>query len=415
MSHPPRQFTLSPARCVLALSLASIGFAAQAETTPLYYGGSLSLNHVSNLYRVSEGANSDDVATVSLLGGIDQHLGRQRLYADASVQTNRYRKNGTLNNYGYNLKGGLDWSTIERLSGTLSVGSSRNLATYNIGSGITPVFEKNIETNDRLDAVVRLGLVTKFTLEGTAGMNRRRFSLIEYARLEFDQNRYSLGLFYRPSADLRLGVAGRRTNTDYLRYTITSSPLVKPPTFATAKFERNDIDLTTDWTLSGRSALFARLSSGRQTRTDGPNNNFSGVTGQLTWRWQPTARWNISTSVSRDTGLESTLFQTGASSTNYEQDRITKALQINADYELTGKVFLTAGASLANSDRKTALAANTVPDYDKDKAFNLGARWLYSRGITLGCQAGWNSRDSSTASYVYDATNFGCYGQLLIN
>ena len=415
MSHSPRQFTTGPARCALALSLASIGFAAQAETTPLYYGGSLNLSHVSNLYRVSEGANSDDVATVSLLGGIDQHLGRQRVYADASVQTNRYRKNGTLNNYGYNLKGGLDWSTIERLSGTLSAGSSRNLATYNIGSGINPVFEKNIETNDRLDAVVRLGLVTKFTLEGTAGLNRRRFSLIEYAKLEFDQNRYSLGLFYRPSADLRLGLAGRRTNTDYPRYTITSAPLVKPPTFSAAKFERNDVDLTTDWTLSGRSALSARLSSGRQTRAEGPSNTFSGLTGQLTWRWQPTSRWNISTSVSRDTGLESTLFQTGASSTNYEQDRITKALQISADYELTGKVFLSASANLANSDRKTALAANSVPDYDKDKAFNLGARWMYSRGITLGCQAGWNSRDSSTANYVYDATNFGCYGQLLIN
>ncbi|MDC8786674.1 porin family protein [Roseateles koreensis] len=397
-----------------AACLLSGASAAWAEATPFYYGGSVSLNHVSNLYRVSNNPNSDDVATVSLLGGIDQHLGRQRVFADASLQNSRYRSSSNLNNSGYSLKGGLDWSTIERISGTLSGSSSRSLANYNVGGGIAPVFEKNIETNNQIDSVVRLGLVTKFTLEGDVGFNQRRFTLLQYHGLEFDQLHYSLGLNYQPSSDLRLGVAVRRTSTNYPRSTQTSLT----PTFASAKYVRNDIDLTTNWNISGKSAIFARLSSGRQTLAEGGNQNFSGLTGQVSWTWQPTARWNITTSASRDTGLQSSLFQLGAVNTNYDQDSITKALQISATYELTSKIFLTGGASISSVDRKQSLLAIPGLDsssFDKDKSFNLGVRWAYSRGITLGCQAGQNSRDSSTVYSVYTANNFGCYGQLIVN
>lgn len=386
---------------------------AWAEQSPYYYGASLSLNHVSNIYRVSNNANSDEVATASLLGGIDQHLGRQRLYADASVQANRYRKSSTLNNLSYNLKGGLDWSTIERLSGSISGGTTRALANYNIDrQNPTPIFAKNIETNNRLDSVVRLGLVTKLTLEGSLGLAQRRFTLDQYARFEFDQTRYSLGFFYKPSADLRLGFSGSRTKTDYPRYTSLEGP---PITYKPAAYERDDINLTGDWTVSGKSSMYARLSTGKSKQVVGGDNTFSGVTGQLTWNWRPTARWNISTSVSRDTGLESTLFQSGPIYNSYDQDRLTNALQVNASYELSAKVSLTGGMNLSKTNRSQSLGSASADGFDKDQSYSLGIRWAYSRGITLGCQAGFQSRDSDVASYAYSGNNYGCYGQIMIN
>jgi len=388
---------------------------AWAEQSPYYYGVSLGLSHVSNLYRVSENPNSDNVTTAALLGGIDQHIGRQRVFIDASVQTNRYQTNSALNNISYNLKGGLDWSTIGNLSGTISAGGSQALANYNVASsGIVPVFAKNIETDRQINSVTRLGLVTKLTLEGTVGANQRRFTLLEYSPLAFDQLHYSLGLFYQSSADLRLGIAARRTNTSYPSYfQLTPAP---NQTFGPAKYQRNDIDLTANWTISGKSNLFGRVSTGRQTRTLGPEDHFSGLTGQLIWNWQPTARWNISTSVSHDTGLESSLFQSGPISTNYDQNRITNAGQININYELSPKVTIFGNASLSNSDRKQALentGLNAYP-YDHDKAYSLGINWAYSRSISLACQFGHNSRDSSTPYYVYTANSFGCTGQILV-
>lgn len=385
---------------------------AWAEQSPYYYGASLSLNHVSNIYRVSNNANSDEVATVSLLGGIDQHLGRQRLYADASVQANRYRQNSTLNNLSYTLKGGLDWSTIERLSGSISGSTTRALANYNIDrSNPNPVFAKNIESNNRLDSVVRLGLVTKLTLEGSFGLAQRRFTLDEYARFEFDQKRYSLGSFYKPSADLRFGISGSRTRTDYPRYTFVQGP---PKAYTPGAYERDDINLTTDWTVSGKSNLFARVSTGKSKQVVGGDTTFSGVTGQLTWNWRPTARWNITTSISRDTGLESSLFQNGPIYSSYDQDRLTNAIQVNASYELSAKVSLTGGINLSKTSRSQSLGTTSADGFDKDKSYNLGVRWAYSRGITLGCQAGVQSRDSDIASYAYSGNNFGCYGQIMI-
>jgi len=386
---------------------------AWAEQSPYYYGASLSLNHVSNIYRASNNANSDEVATASLLGGIDQHLGRQRLFVDASVQANRYRKSSTLNNLGYNLKGGLDWSTIERLSGTISASTSQALANYNVDRNVPQVFAKNIETNNRLDSVVRLGLVTKLTLEGGLGLSQRRFTLDEFARLEYDQKRYSLGVFYKPSSDLRIGLGVRRTNTDYPRYE-TVDPKAVPLVYLPGAYERDDIDLTTDWVVSGKSSLFARLSSGKSKRTVGGDNTFSGLTGQLTWNWRPTARWNISTSVSRDTGLESSLFQSGPITSSYDQDRLTNAVQMNASYELSSKVSLTGGMSLSNTDRSQSVGANSAADFDKDRSYNLGISWAYSRGITLGCQIGRQSRDSSFPGYAYSGNNYGCYGQIMV-
>ncbi|MBB4842279.1 hypothetical protein HNP55_000774 [Paucibacter oligotrophus] len=386
---------------------------AWAEQSPYYYGASLGLNHVSNIYRVNNNANSDEVATASLLAGIDQHLGRQRLYADASVQANRYRKSSTLNNLGYNLKGGLDWSTIGRLSGTVSASANRALANYNIDrNNTTPIFAKNIETNNRLDSTVRLGLVTKLTLEGSVGLVQRRFTLDQFNRFEYDQKRYAVDLFYKPSADLRFGLGLSRSNTDYPRYEAIGTPVTD---YKPAAYKRDDINLTSDWTISGKSALYARLSSGKSKQTVGGNNDFSGVTGQLTWNWRPTARWNVSTSVSRDTGLESSLFQNGPVTSSYDQDRLTNALQVNASYELSAKVTLTGGMSFSNTDRAKSLATNSLKDFDKDKAYNLGLRWAYSRGITLGCQVGVQSRDSSVATYAYSANNYGCYGQILVN
>jgi len=409
---------LSKNLCALGaglLALSSLTSPASAEQSPYYYGASLGLNHVSNIYRVNSNPNSDNVATIALLGGIDQHLGRQRLFADASVQTNRYRSNTDLNNISYNLRGGLDWSTIGNLSGTISASGSQALANYNVASSnIVPVFAKNIETNRQINSTTRLGLVTKLTLEGTVGADQRRFSLLAYSPLEFDQWHYSLGLFYQSSADLRLGVSARRTNTNYPGL-IQLTPLPNL-TFAPAKYERNDIDLTADWTVSGKSKLYARLSSGHQTRTLGPDDRFSGWTGQLTWNWQPTARWYITTSISRDTGIESSLFQSGPLNTAYDQNRLTTAGQLNVNYELSSKLTLTGSASLSNANRQQSLENTDLNalGYDKDKAFSLGINWAYSRSISLGCQIGHNSRDSSTPIYVYTANSFGCTGQILV-
>ena len=402
--------TYAQRRLILAAALlTTCGYAVPvlADANPYYFGASLGVNQVSNVYRLNNNTNSDTVSTASLLAGIDQSFGRQRLFGDASLNTNRYRSNASLNNSGYNLKGGLDWSTVERLSGTVSVNNSRALGIYNL-LNIAPISKKNIEDNNQLEAVVRMGLVTKFSLEATGAYRTRRFSAVEYARLEFNQNRFSLGIVYRPSTDLSLGVAGRVTNDKYPRYTLSSDG------YSAGEFQRNDIDLTGRWAISGASALEGRLSSGRSKVVRGVGTDFSGVTGLVGWTWQPTARWNLSTNLSRDTGLETSLFNLGTSIYSADQNRLTNALRFNANYELSSKVALNAGFSLSKTDRTDSLLGQNVSNFDRDTLFSLGVRYQLSRGTQLSCQYSKQARDSSIPLSVYDANSFGCSGQIIL-
>ena len=404
MQHAQRKLPLA------AACLAAYGFAAPvlADANPYYFGGSLSVNQVSNIYRQSNNTNSDTVSSASLLAGMDQRFGRQRLFGDASLNTSRYRSNTSLNNNGYSLKGGLDWSTVERLSGTVSVNTSRALGTYNVRD-VAPILKQNIEDNNQLEAVARLGLVTKFTLEATGSYRTRRFSAVEYARLEFDQDRFSLGVVYRPSTDLSLGVAGRVTRDKYPRYSLIGG------NYSASEFERKDIDLTGRWAITGASALEGRLSSGNSKVINGVGTDFSGITGLIGWTWQPTARWNLNTTLSRDTGLETSFFNLGTSIFSADQNRLTNALRFNASYEWSSKVALTAGYSLSKTDRTNEFLGQSASDYDRDTLFSFGARYQLSRGIQLSCQYSKQARASSTALYVYDANSYGCSGQIILN
>ncbi|WP_186801009.1 hypothetical protein, partial [Escherichia coli] len=110
-------------------------------------------------------ANSDPVVSSGLLGGVDHRYGRQHLKLDGSVQNNRYASNQALNNQSYTASATLDWQTIGDLSGTVSAKSDRALADFNIGSGVDPIFKKNTEGNDTFQAIARLGVATRYSVE----------------------------------------------------------------------------------------------------------------------------------------------------------------------------------------------------------------------------------------------------------
>jgi hypothetical protein len=393
----------------LVLTLGVAASAAHAQSSPYYFGGGLGLTQVSNLYRQSDNTNSDTVTTATLLAGLDQGLGRGRIFGDASLQNNRYRRNSDLNNQSYTLKAGLDWATLERLSGTVSGSRTRALASYNVGNGVALITKKNIEDTSSFDAVVRLGLVTRYSLEASAGYRSRKFSAIEYSSLEYTQERASLGLYYQPSPALRLGVSPRLSNTVYPRYVFQNG------SFQRSESRRTDLDLTGRWVPTAISTFDARISTGKSTLTSGVGRDFSGVTGRLSWNWQPSARWALNTAISRDTGLETSYFATGVGNLSSDQNRITTALQINGSYELSSKIALMAGASLAKTDRSNAFLTQRADGFDRDTAVNLSARYQYSRGIQFSCQINHQARGSSTPSYVYDANSVGCAGQLIIN
>lgn len=410
MPIKPARFTHRRTSLAALLSAMSLALPAQAQTddsAPFYAGASLGITHVSNVYRVAADAsvpvganNSDNVTSAGLLAGLNQRFGRQRLSFDGSLQDNRYSENRLLNNRSYSLRSALEWETAGDLSGTLSAQSSRSLAQFNLGSGAEQVTEKNIERDQDYSAVVRLGVGTRYSVEGSLNRRSRDFSAPQYDRFVFEQHTTSLAGFAKPGGNLRLGLAVRRTEGDYPRY----------PTYLfgfrvgsqTVDFTRDDVDLTAAWTTSGTSQLYTRVSTSRvrYEPASAGLRDFHGTTGAINWNWQATGKINLGLQFVRDTGQE-TLISTS------DVNRVYTSWQLNGGYALTGKLSLNASASSNRSHRDDS-------SFDNERSYGLGLRWAYSRGLSLSCQYNHASRDSSVQQYIYTASSYGCTGQALV-
>lgn len=406
------------------LALACLGPAAMAETSPWFVGVSQGLSHDSNLYRIGTDtplgagfSRSDTVSNTSLVAGLDQPIGRERLYANAKLGVIRYRDNDYLNDNSYNLTAGLDWSSVERVSGNLGMVASRNQRSFNVDTGPNAVeTRKNNENVAQLDAAVRVGVVTPLTLEGSLGYRQVGYSAPEYESSQYRQVRGSLGARYRPGI-AAFGVSLSLADTNY-----DQSPTQVASGQAAARVRRTGLDLTGDWPASGGSTLYARLSPTRVTYDQFTQRDFSGLTGSLKWNWLPTGKLMVETRLVHDIGQDSS-FETfggpvvvGASNTG----RITTELRLAAGYELTAKIVL--NAALGTSHRaleQTASAPGvsvvTATGADDTTTLSLGARWTPSRAMQLSCNVARDQRSASgSLTRGYRANVIGCTGQFTL-
>jgi len=409
-SHLPHRRTLLAALAAVA-TFSQPARAQTDDSAPFYVGASLGVSHVSNIYRLSDATNSDTVVSAGVLGGVDHRVGRQHLKLDGSLQDNRYATNSSLNNHSYSVRGALDWQTVGDLSGTLSAKSDRSLADFNIGSGVAPIFRKNTESNDEYQAIARLGVGTRYSVEAGWDYRRRDFSAQEYDIFAFHQNTASLGLYATPAGNVTLGLVGRHTRGQNPRYPVgvAIDPNTLKPVVVTTPNDltRDDVDFPTHWSTGGSRSLDTRISRSRTRNSLAILTNFGGTTGAIGWNWQATSKLLLNLQYSRDTGQES---QVRAADVN----RLYTTWQMGGSYALTGKLSLNASASANRSNRSRDSGVNVFDTFENNQFYNIGLRWAYSRSFSLGCQYDHASRDSSVPQYVYSAGSYGCTGQAIL-
>ena len=392
--------------------------AAWAEGNPYTIGASETVTHDSNVVRLADGASrpasleavTDWIATTALFAAIDQPIGRQRLFGNLSVRDNHYRYNGDYSHLAYGLAGGMDWSTIERVSGTVSLSSNRSLASFDRGRGQNaPDIVKNIEQTDQYGATVRVGVVTDLTIEGGFNHQSQRFS--EFGD-RLDQNSANFGLRYSLGGELALGSGLRFTNG---RYPDNND-----------SFKGRSLDLTADWTPSPISTVSARLGLGKTDHSTANAQDFSGATGSLGWNWKPTGKLAFTTQLSRATGNDSNFSTlTGGPATavtaQADNSRLTTTLDLNGTYEATAKILVDAGYSRAARKLTNSLALNSglsAADTDSDRLtrMRLGVRYLPTRTLEFDCSVARESRSAerSILSYAYHANTVACAAQFSV-
>ena len=389
-----------PLRLLALAAATACATGAWAQERPYYLGASLGVTHESNVFRSPSNEQSDTITSVGLLGGIDTQLGRQRVFARGSINNNSHADLSMLDNVSYTLGAGLEWETIERLSGSLSVGASQRLAN-DTAPDLQPIVinRKNIENARQVAARIRYGIAASLALEAGYANRRVDYSTIEYIVRENTQDTANIGLRWSRSDLLSLGVGVRYTKVDRPNALIAAPNIIGPQ-----ESKRRDLDFTAVWKPTGRSTLDGRISLTDQDYSTAITPDVSGVTGSIIWGFNPGGRLSFSASAIRDTGTETTFFQFAPDQNpvNVDSARISTQVGLQALYELTAKTSL--NARIRHRSSSFANSASSSAD-----SYGLGVNWAPTRAVTVGCNIARESRDNA-----YDADVFGCFGQFVL-
>lgn len=397
MPHQHKRSSLISAISTLsaAVALTWAGLAHADDPNPYYIGASSSVGYDSNVLRLPK-AQGDTTYSFGLLGGLDQTIGRQRLYASGTLQEARFAKLKDLNYTSYNALAGIDWQTLYDLSGTLSYSTNQSLYSYG-GTNTVRSNGKNVETRDEIIARGRWGGISLLSLDTSFTHRKIAYSDPAYSFNALNQDGWSVGLTYKPRALLTLGTAFRYTQGKYQ---------------LTRDFDRYDIDLTGTWTPTGQSSVSARLSYGdRKARNGFSELDFKGTTGQLSWSYQPTGKLRFTTSFSHDSGAESGFINLNGQQLGGVGDnsRLTDTLTINSIYNLTAKIQINAGLLVSNRSLKTG----PFNGNDTLRTASLGANYAVFRNASLGCSLRRETRSASgQGSYDFRASSVSCSAQI---
>ena len=399
-----------------------------AQVSPWSVGGSLLVSHDANLLRLADTqdpglgeSRSDTVLSTALVGSLNQNIGRQRVFGNLTLRDNRFERNAKYNNQSYNGALGLDWSTINRISGNLSLSTARNLSTFNAeGVGLLP--EKNLETTQAVNATVSVGLVTEYSLEFSAGRRQVRNSVQDESVLsrDVDLDTLSLGLAWRPSSAFSLSGALRNVSALFPTFRATSTG------YESDRFKQQQLDLVATLAPSGASALDLRLTFGDTRYLSNEERNFSSINGSLGWLWQATGKLRLTTRLARDKGQDnypsSVPFFAGRIPVTLSDSRVITTVRVQADFEASAKLAFSTSLQHAQRtlDRDTLAVASTASlgtssGKDGTTLFTFGGRWAPVRNTLIGCDASSEKRraSGSLTSNLNGAT-FGCYGQITL-
>ncbi len=414
-----------------ALTLAANGVWAQLPGTgapavdaPWYVGAAQGIAHDSNVARAPDGEGGAWSST-SLLAGYNQHIGRQRLFGRADVSLNRYFDQSRLNNTSYNLLTGLDWETVQSLSGRLEAGLDNRLIRPALSADGSND-DRNLERTQRVQGTARWGGASLLTLEATGGYARVDQSLATYASQESRTKAGSLGGYWNGGGPLRLGLVGR--------YESVFSPTALVDGAGNVQSDRvqtRGVEVTASYDDRGAVAVRGRLGHARSSHANPAfdGSDFSGLAGSLAVDVRPTGKLSLTASVARDPSLNAlTATQAsgaplpgtgtgigagggsgtgdGGPSGTFQRNVVTTTWSAGADWQATAKITATARLHHA---RARLVGADGSGGVDTRQLAGLGVRYELNRAVGLGCGFEHERRRvTGTEAASYSANAVGC-------
>lgn len=418
-----------PQALALAALLALAGPAA-AQSSPWYVSGLFTATHDDNLLRLGDNqqplpgqSRSDTVTSTALIAGLDQLISRQRVQASLTLRDNRFDRNERYDNQSYSGGISLDWSTVNRISGQLSVGRSRALSTFN-ADVIGLLAQKNYETTEGVNASVSFGLVTEWSLELSGGVRRVRNS-IDVASVQaqnLDQDNAAIGLAWRPGGSTETTLSLREVRGRFPTFRALSGG-----DFEDDRFTQRGVDLAVRWLPTGASQLEARIGTGETTYERGGDRDFDSINGSLGWIWRPTGKLTLNTRLAREKGQDNYptfvrvpigffFFDVPAVQSDL---RTIDTLRLQADWAATAKVAVSSSVQLTRRDVDSrtrsvfdGVLRRLAEGTDDTTIITLGGRWSPQRWSLFGCDLRHETRRATgNVTIGLQGLSLSCYAQ----
>jgi hypothetical protein len=404
--------------CAVAI-LAAVP-AGPACAGPYSVGVTQSVTHESNLLRATDDqvlpdglSRSDTVLTTAVSAGIDQPIGRQRVFGNALLRHTRFERNSLYDSSGHRLNAGVEWATIGQLSGSVGATLQRNLAQFsNDEAGI--LTRSNIERTQQVESALRWGVSARLSAEASLDWRRVDFSAPEFASRAFRQSSGYLGLRHAPSGALWWSTGLRQSRGVYPNFRRASDG------FEADHFDRLELEWRAAAKPSGGTELEARLGLGRTRYDTATSRDVSGLFGGVTWTWRPTGRLRLQSRWSRDPSQDSYFLNTLFGRGTLSYDRVATTVQLRADLTLSAKTSLFAAwgwtdRSLTRSIVVGDDALDGLRVDDRTRQWALGLRWQASRTLLMGLDLSGEGRSQPTLlSRPYSATSVNAFGQLTL-
>lgn len=376
------------------------GAAAWAE--PLTLTAAHNLAYDTNFAR-TEVPLSDTINTTSLQLDLDKQFGRQTYSASAKVAAVRYKNYGhLLNNDAKDLSLGFSSELLSNWRVLLDGSYGQDLNQFENNKATDHVV-KNIRTVKSASGQVIYGVSGIWALVGSAGKNTLAYSVPEYHVLNYRQDTQGLKAVYYSSDLLSYSLGVRQANAQY--------------TQSMERIHEHDLDLSTDWVLTGLSQLHATVSWTKSSREIQSDRRYNGLTGHLNWTYTPHGllsygvnlyRTSNSDQYNKDYGVID--FSSGAISDRTAQlafNNQTTSVNGYVKWAATAKLAMTAATTWNHYKVQNDLIGGSINDNSNFHNYSLNAYYAVERWfkVSAGVSRYTQSKDVTRNRYSGNAMN----------
>lgn len=323
---------------------------------------------------------------------LNKKYGRQTYLAGLKLSALRYHNHENLNNNAKDANGSF---STELGRNWLVTGSGRYSQSLNDIQNNTQDarLERNIKTYREGGLSVQYGNGATWAIAGTLNNNKVKYSSDVLNKQNANQTSKGLRAIYYASDLVNYSFGTRRVVTKY------------PLNTSYSEVKDNNIDLSTNWQVTGLSNLSAQITRRSTTYTPSDIAGNTGWTGSAYWNYTPQGITSYYLGFTRATGTDrSNQFAgyvvekgaiTDALTNKINNDTVTTSLEAGAQLKLTGKVAL----NFSHSITHFKINRTTLNDYqirsdvsnpdESTGSYNhntsISVDYAVLRSLTMGC------------------------------